>query len=392
MNRVGKVILLLLCLMLPLTATAEDGARVMPEPFASARHADPADIPYPQERDENGYLIAGSAFTSYREVDYKTGELETYLTRDEFVYENPYDGLWAYLSPTLQVQIIRYDGNWSDAGSKKAMDQRWFVADVKFDTAVERFTQHTWYLADVTGMNVLGKLQKNGVTRGDRKDQMIWPKTLAQADRMVLAVNGDYYIERSKGKIMGNILRQGVVINDTTVTNGYPNLDSAAFFPDGSMKVFDSATTTATEQQAAGAVDMVSFGPWLVKDGVLRNYDGKYYDHREPRMAVGMVEPGHYVIVDCEGRVPAKARTARGVRETGATGLNLNELGALLYYHGANEAINMDGGNTSVLIFMGEKLNDTGHDTSVSSPRNQHELFGVGKSELVRTDWANGKP
>ena len=48
--------------------------------------------------------------------------------------------------------------------------------------------------------------------------------------------------------------------------------------------------------------------------------------------------------------------------------------------------------STSVLIFMGEKLNRTGKDTSVGSPRNQHELFGIGSSELVHTDWFDGKP
>lgn len=379
MKHVWKVILATLCLMLPLAAMAEDGARVMPEPYASAQHADPSAIPYPQERDENGYLIAGGTFTSCRVVNDKTGELETCETEGEFVYEDPAQGLWAYLSPTVQVEIVRYDGSWASEDGKKTVEQRWFVADVKFDTSVERFTQHTWYLEDVTGLDVLGPLDKNGMTRG-KKNQMIWPKTLAQADRMVLAINGDYYIDRLKGKITGNILRQGVVIHDSTVANGFPNLDSACFFPDGSMKVFDSATTTATQQQAAGARDMVSFGPWLVKDGVLRNYDGKFYDHRDPRMAIGMVEPGHFVIVDCEGLIPK-----------GPNGLTINELGAIIYYHGANEAINMDGGSTSVLIFMGEKLNRTGKVNSLGQPRNQHELFGVGKSDLVRTDWVNKK-
>ena len=94
-----------------------------------------------------------------------------------------------------------------------------------------------------------------------------------------------------------------------------------------------------------------------------------------------MVEPGHYIIVDCEGRVP-----------NGPKGLTVNQIGMLLYGHGCNESFMLDGGSTSVLIFMGEKLNRTGKDTSVGSPRNQHELFGIGSSELVHTDWFEGKP
>ena len=355
MKHVWKL-LLILCVALPLCAAAEEGARVMPEPYASATYTDPTAIPYPENRDENGYLTEG-----------------------EFVFEDADAGLWAYLSPTLQVEIIRYEGRWDN------LNQLWFVADVKFDPTVESFMSHKWYQEDVTGMDVLGKLQKNGVTRGDFKDQAIWPKTLAQADRMVLAVNGDFYLGRVDAKqAIGNILRQGTVLYDVNPnkTLSFPDLDSAAFFPDGSMKVFDKTETTATEQQAQGARDMVSFGPWLVRNGELRNYTGNYYDHRDPRLAIGMVEPGHYVIIDGEGHIP----------KNGPQGLTLNELGALLYYHGANEAINMDGGNTSVLIFMGEKLNRTGKVTVITTPRNQNELFGVGKSELVRTDWANGDP
>ena len=351
MKNLWKILLLMLCAALPLAALAEDGARVMPEPYASASYSDPAAIPYPENRDENGYLTEG-----------------------EFVFEDAEAGLWAYLSPTLQVQIVQYDGNWDK------LDQRWFVADVMFDTSAETFARHVWHLDDAAGKDVLG-LNSDGTRGNSNKDQAIWPKTLAQCDRMVLAVNGDYYLDRMNSKSTGNILRQGVVLRDITNGSGFPNLDSAAFYGDGSMKVFDAKETTATAQLAAGAHDMVSFGPWLVRDGQMRGYDGRNYDHREPRLAIGMVEPGHYVIVDCEGRVPK-----------GPRGLTIRELEALMYYSGANEAINMDGGNTSVLIFMGEKLNRTGHDTYISSPRNQNELFGVGFSQQVRTDWVNGEP
>ena len=85
--------------------------------------------------------------------------------------------------------------------------------------------------------------------------------------------------------------------------------------------------------------------------------------------------------MDCEGRVP-----------NGPVGLTVNEIGMLLYGHGCNEIFLLDGGSTSVMIFMGEKLNRTGFNTYTGSPREQHELFGIGQSELVHTDWVNGKP
>jgi len=304
-------------------------------PFAGAVSSDVALIPYPENRNEQGYLTEG-----------------------EFVYEDAEKGLWAYLSPTLQVEIIQYD--------MENPCQRYFVAEVKFDVEAEEFKQHTWINARYSG-------------------QQAYPQTLAQTSRLVLAVNGDYYPYRvEKKNTVGNIIRNYEVLYtmDMKKNPGFPPLDTLALHDDGSMSVYKVKEISAEELLAMGNVrDALSFGPYLARDGLLRVYDGKNASLQEPRCAIGMVEPGHYIIVDCEGRVP-----------NGPKGLTVNQIGMLLYGEGCNESFMLDGGSTSVLIFMGEKLNRTGKDTSVGSPRNQHELFGIGHSELVHTDWFEGKP
>ena len=304
-------------------------------PFAGAVHSDASAIPYPENRDEDGFLTQG-----------------------EFVHEDAENGLWAYLSPTLQVEIVQYD--------MENPCQRYFVAEVKFDPAAEMFRQHTWV---------------NATYRG----QQIYPQTLAQTSRLVLAVNGDYYPYRvDKKNTVGNIIRNYEVLYNMNMSKnpGFPPLDTMALHDDGSISVYGAKEITADELAARGDVhDALSFGPWLARDGQLRVYAGKNASLQEPRCAIGMVEPGHYIIVDCEGRVP-----------NGPKGLTVNQIGMLLYGYGCNESFMLDGGSTSVLIFMGEKLNRTGKDTSVGSPRNQHELFGIGSSELVHTDWFDGKP
>lgn len=304
-------------------------------PFADAAHSDAALIPYPDNRDEEGYLTEG-----------------------EFLFEDAEKGLWAYLSTTVQVEIIQYD--------MVNPIQRYFVADVKFKPESEMFKQHTWVDAEFVG-------------------QQIYPQTLAQSSRLVIAVNGDYYPYRvDKGNTVGNIMRSGRVLYDINKNKnpGFPNLDSLALHDNGTLSVYGTKEITATELAAQGGIhDVLSFGPYMARDGVLRVYSGKNASLQEPRCAIGMVEAGHYVIVNCEGRVPK-----------GPKGMTINQIGMLLYGHGCNESFMLDGGSTSVLIFMGEKLNRTGKDTSIGSPRNQHELFGVGTSELVHTDWMNGKP
>ncbi len=304
-------------------------------PFESAVSSDVSTIPYPENRNEEGYLTEG-----------------------EFVWEDAENGLWAYLSPTLQVEIVQHD--------MENPNQRYFVAEVKFDPAAEMFRQHTWV---------------NAAYRG----QQIYPQTLAQTSRLVLAVNGDYYPYRvDKGNTVGNIIRNYEVLYTMNMNKnpGFPPLDTLALHDDGSISVYAVKEVSAEELAAQGDIhDALSFGPYLARDGQLRVYAGKNASLQEPRCAIGMVEPGHYFIVDCEGRVP-----------NGPKGLTVNQIGMLLYGYGCNESFMLDGGSTSVLIFMGEKLNRTGKDTSVGSPRNQHELFGIGSSELVHTDWFDGKP
>ncbi len=310
------------------------------EGFADAKHSDESLIPYPANRDADGYLTEG-----------------------EFLHEDADAGLWAYLSPTVQVQIIQYIVDTKPV-------QRYFIADVRFKPEQEQFKQHVYVNATFKG-------------------QMIWPQTLAQTSKMVIAINGDYHIMDNRKGRQGNIIRNREILytHNPKKTMSFPNLDTMALHDDGRLSVYGVGETTSEELMAMGDVhDALSFGPYVIRDGVLRDYDGKNADAREPRTAMGMVEPGHYIILVCEGRVPAKGG------DKGAKGMDINEVGKLLYAYGCEQGFMLDGGSTSVLIFMGEKLNRTGKDKSVGSPRNQHELFGVGTSDLVHTDWAKGKP
>ena len=305
--------------------------------FADAQHSDPAEIPYPAERLEDGWLPEG-----------------------EFVYEAPEKGLWAYLSPTLQVEIVKYE--------QPAIPRVWFVTDLKFRPESEQLKQVLYPNARFEG-------------------QLTWPETLAQSARLVLGINGDYFPYRVNHKAnVGNIIRNRKVLYTYSHKNSpYPILDTAALRDDGSMSVYAAGEITAQALLDQGDVhDALSFGPYLARDGRLRIWNGSSWNASEPRCALGMVSPGHYKIVNVEGRFK------KGV---GPAGININQLACLLYAHGANEAQNLDGGNTAVLIFMGKKLNRTASKSgkSVTSPRNMAELIGIGVSEKVHTDQIDRK-
>ena len=305
--------------------------------FESAEHADPAEIPYPSSRLPDGYLPEGE---------------------EEFIFEDTEKGLWAYLSQTLQVEIIKY--------RMPEVPHTWFEASVIFKPESETFTQHTWVNATFEG-------------------QQIYPETLAQTSKLVFAVNGDYHPNRASQKWpVGNIIRRGKVLYnyDGKGSLKFPNLDTLAIRNNGSFSVYGSTEITADELLAQGDVqDSLSFGPYLVRNGEMRVYNGNSASVPEPRCAYGMVEPGHLFFVMVEGKMPKK----------GEQGFNLWLLAELMYARGCTEAMNVDGGSTAVMIFMGHKLNRTGKGNQLGSPRNQHELFGIGESDRVYTDLAEGK-
>ena len=315
------------------------------EQFATAIHSDPAEIPYPDNRLEDGYLPEG-----------------------EFVWEDPEKGLWAYLSPTLQVEIVKYD--------MPEVPHLWYEAHVTFKPEAEQFTQYLYVNATF-------------------KNQEIFPETLAQTSRLVFAMNGDYHMERAKKKwLVGNIIRRGEVLYnyDPKKKMSFPNMDTLAIRNDGSFSVYagteisaDELLAQASPDDPAFVHDAVAFGPYLVRNGELRLFDGTHGEKLEPRSAYGMIEPGKLFFVMVEGKMP-KRKDVRGEQ-----GMNLWQLAQLMYARGCNEAMNLDGGSTAVMIFMGNKLNRTGKATSLGSPRNQHELFGIGISEQVHTDKVNKK-
>ena len=134
------------------------------------------------------------------------------------------------------------------------------------------------------------------------------------------------------------------------------------------MKAFISDAHTADEYLAMGARHVLSFGPMLVAQGELVDYvmSPKYYPYHEPRLAIGMIEPYHYMILAVEGR------------EDGSKGAKLDWMAEKMKELGCTEALNLDGGGTAALMFMGEVLNRSDKDM-----RSVSTLIGFGQSEKV---------
>ena len=91
----------------------------------------------------------------------------------------------------------------------------------------------------------------------------------------------DFFAARmEKRETVGIIIRNGQIISDrTNRASGHhlPNLDMMAFYPDGTMAVYECNEYTAEELREKGAADVFSFGPVLLQDGEISEKVYKYY-------------------------------------------------------------------------------------------------------------------
>ncbi len=313
------------------------------EPLTYEAPADvhaPLDVPNAPERDADGFLT----------------------TESEFSISDFNAGFWAYLSDTLQVVVRRY---WDDE------------------------EQVCWFACDVR-------------TRGDERirslssgKKYVYPRALARSSRSVLSFTDDNHDFRINQKqTVGIVIRDGKILSSKQKkpkSSGFPKLEMLACFPDGSMKCYNSLDHTADELLEMGAENVLAFGPILVTDGHLGEHmreteaeakKENYYHYHEPRLALGMVEPGHYIVINVTGRYTDKRGAVPGAIVKGKkNGVYLDWVALKMLELGATEALNLDGGWTISLCFLGESLN-----VKYSSSRDTRYMMGFGVSDLVSKD------
>ncbi len=173
----------------------------------------------------------------------------------------------------------------------------------------------------------------------------IHPWVLARDGQCVLMVTGDNLIQ-SDTMYKGTIIRGGIVFQNRKAVG------SMAMYPDLTMHLIAANSMDADELLMDGARDVFSFGPVLVSDGVVNEAAGQHRLSRRnnPRTGLGMIEPGHYIVIVVDGRQPDYS-----------VGMLLDEFAQLFVDHGCKVAYNLDGGVSACMVFMGEQLNRHGN-------------------------------
>ena len=335
-----------------------------------------------EESAEPSPVSAGNAFSAAADPAsihplFPTLTAEGFLPdgEEEFVYADEDAGLWLYASQTLRIQIDRKTGT-----NSKKQPLRWFEAHIYTRDASERFHLYPFNEEKYTNPYALESVDK-----------------IAEQHQLVFAINSDYFIYRvgrdkeEKKKNPNNLIPIGIEVRGGELlfsspkkssSKVYPPLDYLVFYEDGSVRAFantidgeSKARAKAGEELAAqwmadGATDCLSFGPVLVENGVLSPRASMYGSTPNPRTAFGYVEPGYYICVMVESRT------------ADSKGESCIWLGEKMEELGCTSAMNLDGGATSAMLFMGKQLNKSGNYGDITN-RAQNELLGIGTSPAV---------
>lgn len=184
---------------------------------------------------------------------------------------------------------------------------------------------------------------------------------IAEGKNAVLAVNGDYYSARS-----GCVLRNGTLYRDFS---GDGEQEALIINGDGSFSFVYEDEADGNELVKSGALQVLSFGPALVKSGSISvgvNDEVDKAMRSNPRTAIAWYGDLHYAFVVSDGRT----------RES--EGLSLYELAEFLQGLGVKEAYNLDGGGSSTMYFQGEVVNNPTTNGNRISEREVSDIVYIG--------------
>ena len=273
-----------------------------------------------------------------------------YILMDTFLIPRVYTQVdaTAPTSPTLpNEEITITENSYSDSNititltEYREYNTAIYVADIRI--------RDVEYLKTAFAKNSYGKNIKQKTSE------------MAEAQGAILAINGDYYGSRDKGYV----LRNGQLYRD----KGGSDREDLVIWPDGSFSIAYEKNTSADSLLAAGAWQVLSFGPALVKNGGISvdvDTEVGQATYSNPRTAIAVVDELHYL------RVVSDGRTDR------SDGLTLYQLAEFLQSLGATTAYNLDGGGSSTMYFNGRVVNEPVNHGSTVSERSVSDIVYIG--------------
>ena len=314
-----------------------------PAPSASASPT-PSMTPEPEPETEAKTQAEEDAFASHFR---KEGDPEEVIVFDD---EN---GIYQYRSDTLAVEIVRVIEN--------APPLAYYIAHI-YERDIDSYRSG------------FGSVRLNG---RDTADACV----MARRYRAVLGMTGD--------NLLHSDYNRGMMLRDGRVFRSQTQVSMMALTEDFSMRIYNAKEVAMLNEIEEGTQDTFAFGPALILNGVICDkVDEDRVGRINPRAGLGLVEPGHFVAIVADGRLPHYSH-----------GMMLSDFAKLFLDEGCVMAYNLDGGASATLVFMGEYINKRasnhyrsvpdqllwGYSEQVPTEDEPYRLQG-----LVPQDWRKG--
>ena len=222
------------------------------------------------------------------------------------------DGVYYYRSPCLDITVTV--SRISAKSTSGTYESTCYVTD--------------FYIRDISCLST-------GLANGKYgTGQYEWLKDMSQRAGAVVAINGDFYGARKNGV---------VIRNGELFRSNHSTFDACVIYWDGVMATYAPSQWDAKTLVKDGAYQAWSFGPRLLDESgqpMTTFNTTKAVKERNPRTAIGYFEPGHYCFVTVDGRT------------TASRGLTLEALANFMYELGCKAAYNLDGGESSCLMWQ----------------------------------------
>ena len=239
-------------------------------------------------------------------------------------------------------------------------DNSYSDGSITITVTEQRINNTTVYIADVKLASA--DYLKTAFAEGSYgKNVTAKTSEIAKSNNAVLAINGDYYGVRETGYV----LRNGTLYRNTAAADQ----EDLVIYKDGTFGIINEETTAAETLLSNGAEQVLSFGPALLKNGKLsvsKNYEVGKAMASNPRTAIGIIDPLHYVFVVSDGR------TAE------SEGLTLYELAEFMQSLDVSIAYNLDGGGSSAMVFNGTVINNPTTNGKSIKERSVSDIVYIG--------------
>ena len=242
----------------------------------------------------------------------------------------------------IEYPIIE-DLYYKDENIEIDIEEKYFYRDYRGDVIETRYFVIDLQLSDIEYLRTYFREENGKVEKATTSE-------LAEDVGAIFAINGDYFSFRKSGFVVRNY----VTYRDTRRKLSDPVLngdDTLFILPNGSFMMFDENDPIFDHGLPSDIFHAFSFGPRLIENNTIKvnkHSEAGQSAESNPRTAIGMIEPGHYIILVSEGRLYDH------------DGMTLLEIAQILDGLGCRDAYNLDGGSSTTLYFNGKVINTPG--------------------------------